>query len=116
MRLSPTPAVDITESNKAFELTADLPGLNEKNIEVKIANGGLTIMGEKKDEKEEKGKDYHLSERHFGSFQRHFRLPETVDVEKIEATFKNGVLHVTLPKKPEAQKSEKKIEVKSSLG
>jgi HSP20 family protein len=113
MRTAPTPAVDIAETDKAYELTADLPGLEEKNIEVKVANGGLTIKGEKTEEKEEKGKDYHLSERHFGSFQRYFRLPETVDVEKIAATFKNGVLRVTLPKKPEAQKSEKKIEVKS---
>ena len=71
------------------------------------------IKGEKRDEKEEKGRDYHLSERLFGSFQRYFRLPETADVKKIETTFKNGVLKVTLPKKPEAQKSEKKIEVKS---
>jgi HSP20 family protein len=106
--------VDIAETDKAYELTADLPGLEEKNIEVKVANGGLTIKGEKKEETEEKGKDYHLSERHFGSFQRYFRLPETVDIEKIAATFKNGVLKVTLPKKPEAQKSEKKIEVKSA--
>lgn len=113
MRMAPAPAVDITESDKAFELTADLPGLEEKNIEVKVANDGLTIKGEKKEETEEKGKDYHLSERHFGSFQRYFRVPDTVDVEKIAATFKNGVLRVTLPKKPEAQKSEKKIEVKS---
>lgn len=113
MRTAPTPAVDITESDKAYELTADLPGLAEKDIEVKVANGGLTIKGEKKEEKEETGKDFHLSERHFGSFQRYFRLPETVDIEQIGATFKNGVLKVTLPKRPEAQKTEKKIEVKS---
>jgi HSP20 family protein len=112
MRMGPNPAVDITENEKAYELTADLPGLEEKNIDLKVANGGLTIKGEKKEETEEEGKDYHLSERHFGSFQRYFRLPDTVDVEKIAATFKNGVLKVTLPKKLDAQKSEKKIEIK----
>jgi HSP20 family protein len=108
------PAVDIAESEKAYEVTAELPGMEEKNIEVRIANGNLTIKGEKQEEKEEKKKDYYLSERHFGSFERRFRLPEGVDADKIEASFKKGVLTVTLPKKPEAQKPEKKIEVKAS--
>jgi HSP20 family protein len=79
---------------------------------VKLAQGGLTIKGEKQEEKEEKKKDYHLHERHIGSFERHFALREGVDAEKIEASFKNGVLTVRLPKKPEAIKPEKKIEVK----
>jgi HSP20 family protein len=109
-----TPAVDIVESDKAYEVTAELPGMDEKNIEVKVVNGGLRITGEKKEEKEEKKKDYYLSERRFGSFERYFRLPEGVDVDKIEASFKKGVLTVTLPKKPEAQKPEKKIEVKAA--
>lgn len=108
------PAVDVVEKDKAFEITAELPGLDEKNIEVKVANGGLTIRGEKKEEKEEKEKGYYLSERRFGSFERYFRVPEGVDTDKIEASFKKGVLTVTLPKKPEAQKPEKKIEVKSA--
>jgi HSP20 family protein len=110
---SAAPAVDIAESEKAFELTAELPGMDEKNIEVKVANGGLTIKGEKTEEKEEKKKDYYVNERHFGSFERSFRLPEGVDPDKIEATFKKGVLTVTLPKTPEAQKSAKKIAVKA---
>ena len=108
------PAVDITESEKAYELTAELPGLDEKNIEVKLTNGNLTIKGEKREEKEEKKKDYYLSERHFGSFERQFRVPEGVDAEKIEASFKKGVLTVTLPKKPEAQKPEKKINIRAA--
>jgi HSP20 family protein len=108
------PAVDITETDKAYEITADLPGMDEKNIEVKLANGGLTIKGEKQEEKEEKKKDYYLQERHFGSFERCFRLPDGVDTDKIEAAFKKGVLTVTLPKSPEAQKAEKKIEVKAA--
>jgi len=108
------PAVDIVEKDNAYEVTADLPGLDEKNIEVKLVNGGLTIKGEKQEEKEEKKRDYYLHERHFGSFERHFRVPEGVDTDKIEANFKKGVLTVTLPKKLEAQKPEKKIAVKAA--
>src|SRR5690348_798311 len=66
------PVVDVSETDKAYEITAELPGLDEKNIEVNVANAGLTIKGEKKEEKEEKNKDYHVSERRYGSFQRHF--------------------------------------------
>lgn len=108
------PAVDIAESEKAYEITAELPGMDEKNIEVKVANGNLTIRGEKQEEKEEKKKDYYLHERHFGSFERSFEMPEGVDADRIEANFKKGVLTVTLPKKPEAQTPAKKIEVKAA--
>ena len=108
------PAVDVTESDKAYEITAELPGLDEKNIEVNVAHGRLTIKGEKKEEKEEKKKDYYLSERRYGSFARYFDLPEGVDADKIEAAFKNGVLKVTLPKTAAAQKAAKKIEVKAA--
>jgi HSP20 family protein len=108
------PAVDVVESEKAYEITADLPGMDEKNIEVKVADGVLTIKGEKQEEKEEKKKDYYLQERSFGSFQRSFELPESVDSDKIEASFKKGVLTVTLPKSAEAQKAERKIAVKAS--
>ncbi len=108
------PVVDIVDKGDAYEVTAELPGLDEKNIEVKLINGSLTIKGEKQEEKEVKKKDYHLRERHFGSFERSFTVPEGVDTDKIEAGFKNGVLTVTLPKKPEAQKPAKKIEVKGA--
>jgi HSP20 family protein len=108
------PAMDIVEKDNAYEVTAELPGMEEKDIEVKLANGDLSIKGEKREEKEEKKKDYYLHERHFGSFERCFRVPETVDTAKIEATFKQGVLRLTLPKKPEAQKAAKKIEVKAA--
>jgi HSP20 family protein len=80
---------------------------------VKLAQGGLTIKGERQEEREEKQKDYYLHERHIGSFERHFALPEGVDSDKIEASFKNGVLTVRLPKKAEAIKPEKKIEIKT---
>ncbi len=108
-----TPAVDIVEKEGAYEITAELPGIDEKNIEVKLTNGGLTIRGEKKEEKEEKKKDYYLSERRFGAFERYFATPEGVDTAKISASFKNGVLTVSLPKTAEAQKQEKKITVKA---
>ncbi len=111
---SMAPAVDVVESDKAFELTAELPGMDEKNIEVKVVDGSLSIKGEKKEEKEEKKKDYYLQERRFGSFERRFELPDGIDTDKIEAAFKKGVLTVTLPKKPEAQKPAKKIEVKAA--
>jgi HSP20 family protein len=108
------PSVDIVEKDGAYEVTAELPGMDEKNIEVKLVNGGLTIKGEKQEEKEEKKKNYYLHERHFGSFERCFAVPEGVETDKIDASFKKGVLTVTLPKKPEAQKPEKKIEVKAA--
>jgi HSP20 family protein len=108
------PAVDFSETGDAFEITAELPGLDEKNIEVSIANGCVAIKGEKAEEKEEKKKNYYLHERHFGSFERRFRIPEGVDPEKIEASFKKGVLTVTLPKRKEAKTPEKKVEVKAA--
>lgn len=108
------PAVDVSETDKAYEITAELPGMDEKNVEVKVANGILTIKGEKQEEKEEKKKDYYRRERSFGSFERSFQVPEGVDADKIEASFKKGVLSVTLPKSAEAQKAEKKITVKAA--
>jgi HSP20 family protein len=108
------PAVDVSETDKAYEITAELPRMDEKSVEVKLANGVLTIKGEKQDEKEEKKKDYYMRERSFGSFQRSFQVPDGVDADKIEASFKKGILSVTLPKSTEAQKAEKKIAVKSA--
>ena len=108
------PAVDFTDTEKAYELTAELPGIDEKNVDVKVANGVLTIKGEKHEEKEEKKKDYYLRERNFGSFERSFQVPDGVDADKIEASFKKGVLTVTLPKKPEAQKAAKTIDIKAA--
>ena len=107
------PAVDVTEKDKEFEITAELPGLDEKNVEVKLANGSLTIKGEKKEEKKEREKDYYLSERRYGSFVRSFPVPEGVSADKIEATFSKGVLTIKLPKTAEAQ-AEKKIAIKAA--
>jgi HSP20 family protein len=108
------PAVDITEKDKAYEITAELPGMDEKNIEVNVANGTLTIKGEKQEEKEEKDKGHYLRERSYGSFERRFRVPEGIDANKIEATFKKGVLTVRIPKTAEAQQPDKKIAIKAA--
>lgn len=108
-----SPAVDIVEKDKSFEITAELPGLDEKNIEVTLRNGNIVIKGEKQDEKEEKSKDYYLHERQFGSFERSFALPDGVEPDKIEAHFNKGVLTVSLPKAAAALKPEKKIAVTS---
>ena len=91
------PAVDISETDKTYEIAVELPGMDEKDIEVKVANGNLTLKGEKQEEKEEKKKDYYLHERRFGSFERHFRVPEGVDVDRIEAAFKKGRAHLDAP-------------------
>ncbi len=113
-RWSLAPAIDLAEKEKEYEITAELPGLDEKDIEVKVTNHTLTIRGEKKEEREEKQKDYHISERRYGSFQRSFRLPEGVEANKIEADFSKGVLKVKLPKSADAQEPEKKITIKAA--
>ena len=105
------PAVDIAETEKGFRVTAELPGMKKEDVEVSVSQGLLTIKGEKREEREEKDKGYHLSERRFGSFQRSFRLPSHADVDRIDAKFDNGVLTLTVPKSADALKSEKKIKI-----
>ena len=105
------PAVDVVEKERAYEITAELPGIAESDIDVKFSDGVLSIKGEKKEEKEEKEKDWHVSERRYGSFQRAFRVPDSIDAGKIAATFKNGVLTVTLPKTPAASENVKRIAI-----
>jgi HSP20 family protein len=107
------PRMDIAETDTAYEVTADLPGVEEKDVDVSISNGVLHIKGERRSEKEEKKKNYHKVERSFGSFERAVSLPEGIDEDKIEASFKQGVLKVTLPKSPKSKESEKKISVKA---
>ena len=96
------PSVDVSESDKEIEVTAELPGIDEKDIDISLAEGVLTIRGEKKSEVEKKEKDYYLQERTFGSIERVVPLPDTIDLDSANATFKNGVLTVKLAKKPEA--------------
>jgi HSP20 family protein len=104
----------VREDASSITIEAELPGVEEKDVSVTLANGVLTIKGEKKLEKEEKNDSYHMTERSFGSFQRSLRLPDTVDDAKVEAHFDKGVLKVTAAKKPEAVKAERKIEIRKS--
>lgn len=107
------PAVDITEKEKSYEITAELPGMDNKNIEIKLSNGNLIIKGEKNEDKEEVRKGYHLSERHYGSFERVFNMPKGVDADKIDASFKKGVLSISLPKKADAIHADKVVPIKA---
>jgi HSP20 family protein len=107
------PAVDVTEDDKAYKIEAELPGLDEKDIEVTVNGDMLVLKGEKRQEKEEKSKNTYVSERSYGSFQRVFSLPDGVDSNKIAADFSKGVLTVTLPKTAETQKQQKKVEIKA---
>jgi len=107
------PAVNVRQTEKGVEVTAELPGIDEKSVEVSLADNALTIRGEKKEEKEEKGENWYMSERSFGSFVRTIPMPIEVDEGKVAAQFKNGVLTVTLPSAPDTERKTKKIEVKS---
>ena len=106
------PSMDVTETDKEIEITAELPGLEEKDVQINIADNILTIRGEKKAEKEQKDKNYRLFERSYGSFERTLELPEGVNADAIKANISKGLLKVTVPKPAPAQ--AKKIEVKSA--
>jgi len=106
-----TPRVDVVETEDNIEVTAELPGIAEADIDVSVAEGMVTIRGEKKIARDEKKGDLQLSERSFGSFARSFRMPENVDEDHITATFDKGVLSLSMPKKEKVQPQRKKIEV-----
>jgi len=105
-----TPAFDVAENDKEYIVTAELPGIDPKDIEITISNGVLTIKGEKKREEESRGENYYYMERQYGAFQRSFRLPEEVKEEEIDATYRNGVLRLVIPKVHEGK--VKRIEIK----
>lgn len=107
------PRVDVTETDEAVKVTAELPGMTEKDIEVSLSDGVLSIKGEKKSERKDSDKGFYRMERSYGTFQRAIPLPAEVAEDKVEATFKNGVLTLNLPKTLAAQKKVKKIEVKA---
>ena len=109
-----TPAVAIDETDKEMIITAELPGVRDKDVEVSLVGDVLTIKGEKRSDREESNRGYHLSERSYGSFYRSIPLPAGIDTDKASAEFKNGVLIVTLPKTQEALTQVKKIVVKAS--
>lgn len=108
------PTTDVTETDEAVEVAIELPGLSEKDVEVSLTDDVLTIRGEKKRESEDKRMGVYISERSWGSFYRMVPLPPGVDTDKASASFKRGVLTVTLPKTPEAQSKVRRIEVKAA--
>ena len=104
---------DMVETDKAIEVSIELPGMEMKDIEVTVNDDMLTVKGEKKIERQEEKKGYYLSERSYGAIYRTIPLPPGVDGEKAQASFKNGVLTIRLPQTPEAQAKVKRIEVKN---
>jgi len=108
------PAIDVSEDEKAYNISAELPGLEAKDLDVSILGDTLVIKGEKQQEKEQKDKNYYVTERAYGSFQRAFAIPDRVARDKIAADLSKGVLTLTLPKTVEAQEPAKKIEIKAA--
>ena len=104
-----SPSLDLSETDSEFKVSAELPGLDENDVNVSLAHNVLTISGEKKDEHEEEKENFRRIERSYGSFKRSVALPEEVDPDNVEATFKNGVLTVVLPKTTKAQEEVKRI-------
>jgi HSP20 family protein len=103
------PSIDISETEKQFLIDVELPGVNKDDIEVNLENGRLTISGERKFESEENGKQYHRVESHYGSFTRSFQLPENVDDKSISASYKDGILNITIDKSEEKMKKQIKV-------
>ena len=105
------PEVDVHENTEQMTIEVDLPGVDENDVSVTLANGVLTIKGEKKAQREQKEENYYMSERSYGSFERSLPLPDTIDENQVEAKFDKGVLTIIAKKKPEAVKAEKKIQI-----
>jgi HSP20 family protein len=108
------PEVDVTETEKEFRVSAELPGMDDKDIEVTYFDGGLTIKGEKCEEREEERGDYYHSERQFGAFERTVPLPSDVNADRAKASFKKGILKIVLPKTEEARSHKKTIPIQTS--
>ncbi len=106
-----SPRIDLSETEEDYTIIADLPGLNEKDIDLSFSQNVLTISGKKEEEKEEKGRQYHRIERFSGQFRREIPLQDTVDDNKIEATFKDGVLTINIPKRLDPSQKKKKISI-----
>lgn len=109
--LAPMPALDLVDDGKSYQLLVELPGLADKDIEISVADGVLSISGKKKEQEERKGKGFLLRERRYGAFERQIALPSDVDPEKIKAQFKDGVLTVTLAKDKKAASRMRKIAI-----
>ena len=108
------PAIDMSEDERVYKISAEGPGIDAKDIDVSVSGDTPILEGEKRQEKEDKDKNYHFSERAYGSFQRSFQLPSSVDRDEVAADSSRGVATITLPKTAAAQKPQKKIEIKSA--
>jgi HSP20 family protein len=108
------PSVDIFETDNELVLKADIPGVDQKDIDIQLENGTLSLKGERKFERDEKNKGFHRQERSYGSFVRYFTVPETIDSENVKADFQAGVLTVTLPKKEIAKPKAIKVQVNNN--
>ena len=108
------PTLDLSATDKEYTIAVEIPGVDEKDVKLEIANDILTIRGEKKHEKEEKDKNFYRVERSYGSFQRVLSLPEDADQEAVKATFKRGVLTISMPRKAMPQTDVRKIEIKNA--
>jgi HSP20 family protein len=106
-----SPKVDITETDKEFAIKAELPEVRKEDIKVNIENGVLSLSGERKQEKEEKGKKFHRIERFYGSFMRSFTLPGNVDGSNIKAEYKDGMLNLSLPKTAKAKSKATEVKI-----
>jgi HSP20 family protein len=106
------PRLELADTDQSYHVTAELPGVEEKDVDLHLEADALILKGEKKAQTEEKKKGIYRSERVYGAFQRTITLPEDVDREKIEASFKNGVLTITLPKAAQPEKAARKIEIR----
>jgi HSP20 family protein len=111
---SMTPAMDVIENEKNYQVVAELPGMDIRDVQLTIADGYVTLKGEKKQEEKEEREGYYRQERSYGAFQRVVALPDTANFDKAEAVMKNGILTITLPKKAGAQSKERKLEIKQA--
>lgn len=109
-----SPRMDMSETDKGYEITAELPGLGEDDLDVSVTDDVMTISGEKKEEQEQKEKDYFVKERRYGRFRRTLRMPQDADADKVSASFEKGVLKVEIPKTGEPAKKGRKISLKKS--
>jgi HSP20 family protein len=106
-----SPQVDISETDKCYQITAEIPGIKREDVKISIEDGVLTVHGERKEEKEEKGRKFHRVERFYGSFSRNFALPQDIDEEHVDATFADGLLTLKIPKKEAAKTKTIEVQV-----
>ncbi len=105
------PTVNVYETEEAVNIEMEIPGIEKDELDIDLSDGVLTVKGEKKDEREDKSRNYHLYERTFGSFSRSFRIPDNVDQDQAKAKYEEGILKIELPKKEEAKREAKKLEI-----